>query len=488
MLEFKQRPGQLIRSAILVSAAVLAVGLLGWSLLTLVPRSQLVQLTTEVASIDKETDALRTRLRLLHLIEGNKPEFDEKLLELEAKRVELEARRFELEDKARATLAQALAASFFLITAYLTGRSVVASERTVRLGQESQITDRFTKGVELLGSDELSKRLGGIYALARTAKAHPEEVHWPIMQVLTGYVAEHSRWLRPAAARQPSRRARSPSSRSSSARPSANRPPVDIEAILTVLKNRTSTHEAESHHLELRDTDLRNASLQGITLKGAFLSRANLDGAQLYAADLRDATLDFAHLEGADLRKTKLQKAVLTGAYGGAHADATGTDFSEADLEEAHLKGAELSRANFTKARLVGASFNKAKLPGAILTEVDGATRKGVEVADFSEVYLEKADLRGANLGGAKFKKARLDNAHLERANLAGVDFEKATLIEVHADDADFTGATLTGASIRGAQLTKAKGLTLHQVQAAEDHESAHLPDYLAGAPKARTP
>jgi hypothetical protein len=35
--------------------------------------------------------------------------------------------------------------------------------RTYRLTQQGQITDRYTKAIEQLGSDKLDVRLGGIY-------------------------------------------------------------------------------------------------------------------------------------------------------------------------------------------------------------------------------------------------------------------------------------------------------------------------------------
>jgi membrane protein implicated in regulation of membrane protease activity len=44
--------------------------------------------------------------------------------------------------------------------------SLAMATRTYRLTQESQITERYTKAIEQLGSDKLDVRLGGIYALA----------------------------------------------------------------------------------------------------------------------------------------------------------------------------------------------------------------------------------------------------------------------------------------------------------------------------------
>jgi hypothetical protein len=47
--------------------------------------------------------------------------------------------------------------------------SLAIATRTYRLTQQGQITDRYTKAIEQLGSDKLDVRLGGIYALERIA-------------------------------------------------------------------------------------------------------------------------------------------------------------------------------------------------------------------------------------------------------------------------------------------------------------------------------
>ena len=52
--------------------------------------------------------------------------------------------------------------------------SLVVARRTYRLTQEGQITDRYTKAIEQLGSDKPDVRLGGIYALERIAKDSPQ--------------------------------------------------------------------------------------------------------------------------------------------------------------------------------------------------------------------------------------------------------------------------------------------------------------------------
>src|SRR5688572_29554652 len=73
-------------------------------------------------------------------------------------------KRIQAENEAYRTLAQIAGGAFFLLTAYFTWR-------TVRVSEEGQVTERFTKAIEQLGDDEnLAKRLGGIYALERISR------------------------------------------------------------------------------------------------------------------------------------------------------------------------------------------------------------------------------------------------------------------------------------------------------------------------------
>jgi hypothetical protein len=69
--------------------------------------------------------------------------------------------------------------------------SLAIATRTYRLTLQGQITDRYTKAIEQLGSDKLDVRLGGIYALERIAK-DSERDHPTVVEVLSAFVREHS--------------------------------------------------------------------------------------------------------------------------------------------------------------------------------------------------------------------------------------------------------------------------------------------------------
>ena len=73
-----------------------------------------------------------------------------------------------------------------------TARNFTLSRRNVELTEQGQVTDRYTKAIEQLGSDKLDVRIGGIYALERVAYDSPRD-HPTVMEVLAAFVREHSR-------------------------------------------------------------------------------------------------------------------------------------------------------------------------------------------------------------------------------------------------------------------------------------------------------
>jgi hypothetical protein len=126
-------------------------------------------------------------------------------------------------------LVQAVGGAALLIGLIFTWRSIRATERNLLIAQETaaknlavaldgQITERFTRAIEQLGSNQLEVRLGAIYALERIAR-DSEQDHWSIMEILTAYVREHIR----ISTEQPSKEA------------TPRKPAADIQAILTVL-------------------------------------------------------------------------------------------------------------------------------------------------------------------------------------------------------------------------------------------------------------
>jgi uncharacterized protein YjbI with pentapeptide repeats len=255
-------------------------------------------------------------------------------------------------------LAQILGGALLLIGLYLTWRRV-------EVAQEGQITERFTRAIDQLGSEKLEVRLGGIYALERIARDSKKD-HWQIMEILTAYIREN-------APSNPKKKI-------------ISLLPTDIQAILTVLGRRARTFgKGENEILNLSNTNLQQADLigahleradlRGVRLEGANLIGAHMEGADLRGAHLEKACLLEAHLEGTALLKAHLKKADLRGAHlAGAFLDRA--YLNKADLIEAHLEHVTLVEAHLEKADLEGTHLEDACLIGAT-----GLTREQIKVA-----------------------------------------------------------------------------------------------------------
>ena len=210
---------------------------------------------------------------------------------------------FDIENEARKTVAYIMGGALALIGIYMAHRRIRALESQVQIGQEQlqvaqegQITERFTRAIEQLGSDKVAIRLGGIYSLERIANDSDKD-YWPIMETLTACVRERAGWKERPEILSPHKEGLSLPVPKPEIKPS-----TDIQAVLTVLGRRKYWYgQGETERLNLRGTDLRGASLEKLHFEGADLGEAHLEGADL----------DEAYLEGVDLRDSHLNKANL---------------------------------------------------------------------------------------------------------------------------------------------------------------------------------
>ena len=114
-------------------------------------------------------------------------------------------------------------------------------------------------------------------------------------------------------------------------------------------------------------------------------------------------------------------------------------DATDIQLDSAYLRGADLKQVWMPQA-----SMRKVDLSGADLS------RANLSEADLSGAKLNEADLSGAKLSGAK-----LNEAELSRAKLSGA----------YLSEADLNGTNLSEADLKGANLRGVVGLTKGQLE-----------------------
>jgi hypothetical protein len=234
----------------------------------------------------------------------------------------------------RTTLLQGIGGLLLIAGAVATWRQLALGRAQLRLNQESiedqlrisedgQLADRFTRAIDQLASDSDAVRLGGIHSLGGIADQSSRDAP-AIYGILATYVRTRSPWPPPRSVDQ------------EASAPAADVPQLrdrapDIQAAMTVIGHRPrmsdpfggdsepSVAEWARRVLLLEQTDLRRAlligaNLQHVHLRGASLQRAELTNADLRSAVLVQADMRGAVLLGADLRGSILDGATLTGA------------------------------------------------------------------------------------------------------------------------------------------------------------------------------
>ena len=148
--------------------------------------------------------------------------------------------------------------------------ALVFTARNFTLTRQGQVSDRYSKAVEQLGSDKIDVRVGGIYALERVARDSSDD-HPTVMEAARAFVREHSREQHAIPGDEESQPGTA----------------ADVQAALTVARRRNPGH------------DIRPMDLTYAILRGARLDHGNFSRADFHGADLRHAQCAGADRAGA---------------------------------------------------------------------------------------------------------------------------------------------------------------------------------------------
>jgi len=117
-----------------------------------------------------------------------------------------------------------------------------------------------------------------------------------------------------------------------------------------------------------------------------------------------------------------------------------------------------------------------ARIHGGIVDCV-GCNLKG---ADLRNTCVKAHDLHGADFDGADATLMCMSYANFSGATFRGTDLSGANLAHADLDGADVTGAHMTITSIKGTDLTRVKGLTQSQLDAACGDAETEVPQGFA--------
>ena len=198
--------------------------------------------------------------------------------------------------------------------AEIASKQAETSERGLR-------NERYQRGAEMLGSEVISTRLGGLYALKHLALDHPEDYLDQIIKLIATFVRHPSQGEKEMAARP----------QTDASRKLKFRRDV-LEAIRVIAELNESNVAHDAPNLTLADlrhirfisgssspnysgfdftgAQLGHAEFPGANLTGTNFQEAHLTSAKLVCANFTDADLTFAELDGADLTGAELAQAI----------------------------------------------------------------------------------------------------------------------------------------------------------------------------------
>ena len=201
-------------------------------------------------------------------------------------------------------------------------RQATAAQDQAELNARGLLQERYQKGAEMLGSDVLAVRLGGIYALERLAAYHRDQYYIEVMKLFCAFVRN------PPQDNIVESRGSEPDGQLTSDVLQiyrSRRLREDVQAAITAIGKRNEAglrlESEQQFQLDLRVADLRNEVLTDANLPGSFVLRVGADltnalllETDLSGADMRGTILHDTKLSGARMRATQLGDADLTGA------------------------------------------------------------------------------------------------------------------------------------------------------------------------------
>ncbi|MFF0458650.1 pentapeptide repeat-containing protein [Nocardia africana] len=213
-----------------------------------------------------------------------------------------------------------------------------ANDKQYDISQQKEVTDRYAKAVEELGTANSEIQVGGIYLLERLATDSPKD-RQTIYNVLANFV-----------------RSQAPNSDSCKYRPDAH-PSIAVQEALTVIGRRT---KGGSEKIDLSDSCLAGARLRAANLGNLTIERSNLEGVDLSGAEFSNAQLDRVSFVQAQMGYASFDMVTVRDS-----------DFTKAIMNDTKMRifsalatsfcGALLADANLSEFSAIGSDFRHTK-------------------------------------------------------------------------------------------------------------------------------
>lgn len=241
-------------------------------------------------------------------------------------------------------------------------RSQIAKQQVDSTNKQLEISERglkdarFQKGVEMVGSDNMATRMGGVHALNHLAKNHPEDYLDQTIKVLSAFV-RHPGPNKNANGKMEGRQGHfntgGPHGRD------------DVWEAVRISGDLNSTEAARSIKPNVMNANLegmlfRNMDLSGMDFSGSLLKGATFNGCNLTRSAFKGADFSKTHITMSDCIECNFQSAIFV---------STGPAFDRTKIDDTDISDADFSMVDINQEQIDLACQNPSGKPPKNLPE-----------------------------------------------------------------------------------------------------------------------
>jgi len=304
--------------------------------------------------------------------------------------------------------------------------TIIQLDRRISKSDKQFCDSRFSTSVSLLGNENESVRIGGIYNLHFLASEYPDEYLNIVCEIFCAYIRNTTREIK-----------------------CEKRTSDEIQIIIDLLFKRdcngklifesckkdlsgsclhkiNANNEADCRNQYiLTNVDFSEAVLNEVFFDKAIFTNVCFINAKLNSVNFCEAKLNNVNFEKATLDETCFLSTISNDIkfYYAKLRDCTFREIStKSILSYINFDGATLDKVIFNKAKLSHVAYN-----GAILNDVD-FTSTNLDDIEFYEIKFSDGYFGGAILNNVDFSKSKLHRISFPSAKLNEVKFLKTVL------------------------------------------------------------
>jgi len=302
----------------------------------------------------------------------------------------------------------------------LAAQRTKTAQRTAENAEQGQITDRFSKAVELLSSENVTTRVGGIYALKRIAEDSASRDHEPAMNTIASFIQSASPY------QQTIEHNNDIANRIANGIDTidwkAIRAP-DVFAALETLSRRTEKqvkYECQADYaVEIGECNLSYFDLTKIKVTKVSIEGCNLKGSILDGAEFNGVFADGVNFSSGRIHGFLSNRSQFNGA-----------DLNNIELFDSYIENSCFDHSAFRGSHLNGATFNTCEM----------------QCSDFSFTTIEESEFKNSQMSATAFSGSDITKLTLTSTNLQDSDFAGATVIQSDFSNSTFSNANLSHA------------------------------------------